>query len=121
MFQKIPADHVSWSYEFERAVADLVVMVSPFAPNFASELWAGLQSISSRLKPDYNWVISPGFFETIVTCEVGMILECLLYVALCHYGIVQLEFRSGGGVVDNTLDYQSRGREIDPPLLRSFG
>ena len=28
---------------------------------------------------------------------------------------------SGGGVVDNTLDYQFRGREIDPPLLRSFG
>ena len=29
--------------------------------------------------------------------------------------------RSGGGVVDNTLDYQSRDRKIDPPLLRSFG
>ena len=28
--------------------------------------------------------------------------------------------RSGGGVVDNTLDYQSRDRKIDPPLLRSF-
>ena len=32
-----------------------------------------------------------------------------------------VSFRSGGGVVDNTLDYQSRGRKIDPPLLRSFG
>ena len=29
--------------------------------------------------------------------------------------------RSGGGVVDNTLDYQSRDRKIDLPLLRSFG
>ena len=29
--------------------------------------------------------------------------------------------RSGGGVVDNTLDYQSRDRMIDPPLLWSFG
>ena len=29
--------------------------------------------------------------------------------------------RSGGGVVDNTLDYQSRDRKIDPSLLRSFG
>ena len=28
---------------------------------------------------------------------------------------------SGGDVVDNTLDYQSRDREIDPLLLRSFG
>ena len=32
-----------------------------------------------------------------------------------------LVHRSGGGVVDNTLNYQSRGRKIDPPLLRSFG
>ena len=28
---------------------------------------------------------------------------------------------SGGGVVDSTLDYQSRNHKIDPPLLRSFG
>ena len=29
--------------------------------------------------------------------------------------------RSGGGVVDNTQDYQFRDRKIDPPLLWSFG
>ena len=29
--------------------------------------------------------------------------------------------RTGGSVVDNTLDYQSMDRKIDPPLLRSFG
>ena len=29
--------------------------------------------------------------------------------------------RSGGRVVDNTQDYQSRDRTIDSPLLRSFG
>ena len=29
--------------------------------------------------------------------------------------------RSGGSVVDNTLDYQSRDRKVDPPLLRPFG
>ena len=32
-----------------------------------------------------------------------------------------LKSRSGGGVVDNTLHYQSRDRKIDPPLLWSFG
>ena len=31
------------------------------------------------------------------------------------------ELRSSGSVVNNTLDYQSRDREIDPPLLLSFG
>ena len=29
-------------------------------------------------------------------------------------------YSSGGGVVDNTPDYQSRDRKIDPPLLQSF-
>ena len=29
--------------------------------------------------------------------------------------------RSGSGIVDNTLGYQSTDRKIDPPLLRSFG
>ena len=39
-----------------------------------------------------------------------------------HQGVLGSNHRrSGGGVVDNTLDYQSRGRKIDPPLLRSFG
>ena len=36
-------------------------------------------------------------------------------------GRLHQSVRGGGGVVDNTLDYQSRGRKIDPPLLRSFG
>ena len=33
----------------------------------------------------------------------------------CHYA------KSGGSVVDHELDYQSKDREIDLPLLRSFG
>ena len=37
------------------------------------------------------------------------------------FGFNSLITRSGGNVVDNTLDYQSRDREIDPPLRRSFG
>ena len=29
--------------------------------------------------------------------------------------------KGGSGIVENTLDYQSSDRMIDPPLLRSFG
>ena len=47
---------------------------------------------------------------------VVAVVVLLFYVHRKH-----LRSRSGGGVVDNTLDYQSRGRKIDPPLLRSFG
>ena len=34
---------------------------------------------------------------------------------------VTFYYRSGGNEVDNALDYRSRDRKIDPPLLRSFG
>ena len=51
-----------------------------------------------------------------------------MWLSFCFYCNKHLKLpvdlivvRSGGGVVDNTLDYQSRGRKIDPPLLRSFG
>ena len=33
----------------------------------------------------------------------------------------QQPYRSGGSVMDNTLDYQSRDQKIDSSLLRSFG
>ena len=38
----------------------------------------------------------------------------------CCYNIANY-LRSDDSVVDNTLDYQTRDREIDLPLLRSLG
>ncbi|KAL5021562.1 hypothetical protein ScPMuIL_000717 [Solemya velum] len=40
--KKVPVDYIGTSPQFSRAVTDLVIMISPFAPHFASELWAGL-------------------------------------------------------------------------------
>ena len=51
-------------------------------------------------------------------------IEIRVRLRLDRCGIVGLANhlgRSGSGVVDNTLDYQSRDRKIDPPLHRSFG
>ena len=31
-----------------------------------------------------------------------------------------MSLESGGSVVENALDYQSKDRKIDPPILRSF-
>ena len=50
----------------------------------------------------------------------GSMLPCTLKILPKSPKLPEV-IRSGGGVVDNTLDYQSRGRKIDPPLLRSFG
>ena len=56
-----------------------------------------------------------------LTYESGALPIALRGPAHAATGKLSLSTRSGGGVVDNALDYQSRGRKIDPPLLRSFG
>ena len=42
------------SSQYERSVADLVIMICPFAPMFASELWAGLSSVARSSQ--FDWV-----------------------------------------------------------------
>ncbi|XP_064641468.1 probable leucine--tRNA ligase, mitochondrial isoform X2 [Lineus longissimus] len=51
---KLPDYVVQRSALFEQALCDLVIMLSPMVPMFASELWAGLSSIQSK-SGDYNW------------------------------------------------------------------
>lgn len=40
--------------EFERALSDLIILLSPFTPCFASELWAGVAQVASS-SSSYNW------------------------------------------------------------------
>ena len=53
----------------------------------------------------------------VILSAIGLNVTAQAYPDFAH----SIGSRSGGGVVDNTLDYQSRGLNIDPPLLRSFG
>lgn len=53
--QKVSADGICNSFEFERSLAELVVMLYPFAPMFANELWSGLASVASR-NINFQWV-----------------------------------------------------------------
>ena len=49
-------------------------------------------------------------------------LHLLDAVLRCDTKLFRFMGRSGGSVVaNNTLDYQSRDCEIDPPLLKSLG
>lgn len=52
--RKVSADGICNSFEFERSLAELVVMLYPFAPMFASELWSGLASVASR-NVNFQW------------------------------------------------------------------
>lgn len=40
---------------YEQAMADFIILLSPFSPSFASELWSGLTSVPS-LSSLYRWV-----------------------------------------------------------------
>ncbi|KAK3584562.1 hypothetical protein CHS0354_030569 [Potamilus streckersoni] len=51
---KFPEFLMGHSIQFERALADLIIMTAPFAPSFASELWTGMASVASR-KTEHNW------------------------------------------------------------------
>ncbi|XP_053617053.1 leucine--tRNA ligase, mitochondrial [Plodia interpunctella] len=59
---KVPPEVISKSREFEIALANLIIMLSPVAPHFCSELWAGFleapnrvcQSVDDIIKWDKN-------------------------------------------------------------------
>ena len=55
LLQKIPQEAVSHSRQFERSLAELVIMICPFAPMFASELWTGLATVADRTS-QFDWV-----------------------------------------------------------------
>lgn len=54
LLKKAPAEVMRGSDQFERALGDLIIMVSPFAPHFASELWKGVASAPNKLN-NYDW------------------------------------------------------------------
>ena len=77
-------------------------------------------SFSPRDALDEIWDLTESVSEGFPTysSDQGYTVFRIFLHFWAHYCSVN---RSGGGVVDNTLDYQSRGSKIDPPLLRSFG
>lgn len=58
VLRKLSEADMGRSPAFERAMADLTIMISPIAPMFASELWRGLASAAwhyPALDEHYNW------------------------------------------------------------------
>ncbi|XP_041975522.1 probable leucine--tRNA ligase, mitochondrial [Aricia agestis] len=53
---KIPADVIAKSKEYEMALAALIIMLSPVTPHFCSELWAGFTSAPHKLGDSFiDW------------------------------------------------------------------
>lgn len=46
---------IGHSQQYERSVAELVVMISPFAPMFACELWTGFVTVAHKTS-QFDWV-----------------------------------------------------------------
>lgn len=49
--------------EFERALADLVIMFSPLVPHVSEELWSGLAHYNDHLKNDSNYLLNKYCFQ----------------------------------------------------------
>lgn len=47
--QKASKDVMAYGPHFERALAAQIIMLSPLAPHFASELWAKFLTVPNRL------------------------------------------------------------------------
>uniref|UniRef100_A0A0B7AFM5 leucine--tRNA ligase n=1 Tax=Arion vulgaris TaxID=1028688 RepID=A0A0B7AFM5_9EUPU len=45
---KVPPEIAAVSKSFEQALADLIIMLSPMSPHFASELWVGLADVAQH-------------------------------------------------------------------------
>jgi len=56
VLKKVPKAAIGSSVQFEKSLAELVIMISPFAPMFASELWNGMASASRKKTGDlFRW------------------------------------------------------------------
>ncbi|OWF34737.1 leucine--tRNA ligase, mitochondrial [Mizuhopecten yessoensis] len=53
-FKKVPVDVLAHSPQAELALADLIIMLSPMAPAFASELWTAMKSQASG-RTHHKW------------------------------------------------------------------
>lgn len=56
-------DEVIKTLEFERALADLVIMFSPLIPHVSEELWSGLIYYNEHLKNDSNYLMDKYCFQ----------------------------------------------------------
>ena len=96
LFQSFPDDAIGQSFEFERALCDLIILMSPFAPMFASELWRRVVNVQhmcthyKRVRFWQCWCFFIPFFS-VVDCS-GWGTRATPRKFRSHHGI----FFSGG-------------------------
>lgn len=73
----MPSEAVCHSPQYERSVADLVIMLGPYAPMFASELWTGLASVA-RSTSYFDWVRSVLY---VVAISIDLLMQGVVNVA----------------------------------------
>ncbi|CAB3240586.1 unnamed protein product [Arctia plantaginis] len=56
VLRNVPPEVVARSKEFQKALASLIIMLSPVMPHFGSELWAGFLSAPNRVCDESNLI-----------------------------------------------------------------
>ncbi|XP_063395151.1 leucine--tRNA ligase, mitochondrial isoform X1 [Cydia fagiglandana] len=90
---RVPPEVIAKSKEYELALATLIIMLSPVAPHFCSELWAGFLSAPKRISqssPLINWqenVLGQTWpkvddhYKLSLLCKVDGVDRCELKIA----------------------------------------
>lgn len=56
--QRAPKDVIKYDCQYEKTLAAQIIMLSPMAPHFTSELWSHFIRVPNRINPcstDINW------------------------------------------------------------------
>ncbi|XP_063357531.1 leucine--tRNA ligase, mitochondrial [Cydia amplana] len=89
----VPPEVIAKSKEYELALATLIIMLSPVAPHFCSELWAGFLSAPKRISqstPLINWQENvlgqtwpkvDNHYKLSLLCKVDGVDRCELKIA----------------------------------------
>lgn len=52
----MPPEVIAFGKEYEKALAALIIMLSPVTPHFGAELWSGFTSVSNKLNETTHFI-----------------------------------------------------------------
>lgn len=95
--RKVSIECVRKSREYERALAVQIIMLAPFAPHFASELWAIFRSAKYHLVDDTEVDLNKDLFEQRwpdIDMDYNLVMNVYVSIYLDMYiAIVPLKYK----------------------------
>ncbi|XP_072943956.1 leucine--tRNA ligase, mitochondrial [Epargyreus clarus] len=122
----IPPEVVAKSMEFELALAQLIIMISPVMPHFCSELWAGFLSAPERINNnsscinwnenvlEQKWPVVNDNYELSFQCKVDGTDRCDLKIKAADLSNLKEE-----EALQMMLDQESVAKRIKSDIINT--